>query len=132
ELKVKLEINTLGDHESREAYKKALLSYLSPLRTKLSLESQDRLERNPLRILDSKSDQDQEMVKEAPAYSDYLNDTSKMFFKDVCMGLEMLEIPYKTNPHLVRGLDYYCHTTFEFVTDLLGAQSAIIAGGRYD
>jgi histidyl-tRNA synthetase len=132
ELKVKLELNTLGDHESREAYKKALLGYLSPLRSKLSLESQDRLERNPLRILDSKSDQDQEIVKEAPAYSDYLNETSKMFFKDVCMRLEMLEIPYKTNPRLVRGLDYYCHTTFEFVTDLLGAQSAVIAGGRYD
>jgi len=130
--KVKLEVNTLGDYESREAYKKALLAYLTPLRSKLSPESQDRLERNPLRILDSKSEQDQAIVKEAPVYSDYLNATSKIFFKDVCEGLEVLEIPYKINTRLVRGLDYYCHTTFEFITDALGAHSAVIAGGRYD
>lgn len=132
EHKAKLELNTLGDYDSREAYKKALLAYLNPLRSKLSPESQDRLERNPLRILDSKSEQDQELIKEAPAYSDYLSETSKIFFKNVCQGLETLEIPYKINARLVRGLDYYCHTTFEFIADTLGAQSAVIAGGRYD
>lgn len=132
EHKIKLEINTLGDPESREAYKKALLAYLMPLRPKLSPESQDRLERNPLRILDSKAEQDKEIIKEAPVYGDYLNEASKIFFKEVCRGLELLEIPYKINPRLVRGLDYYCHTTFEFITDALGAQSAVIAGGRYD
>ncbi|MBN9413033.1 MAG: histidine--tRNA ligase [Candidatus Paracaedimonas acanthamoebae] len=132
EHKIKLEINTLGDPESRETYKKALLAYLMPLRAKLSPESQDRLERNPLRILDSKTEQDKEIIKEAPVYGDYLNEASKIFFKEVCRGLELLEIPYKINPRLVRGLDYYCHTTFEFITDALGAQSAVIAGGRYD
>lgn len=129
---VELELNTLGDYESRNTYRKVLLDYLRPLKSKLSPESQDRLERNPLRILDSKSEQDQEIVKEVPAYSDYLNETSKIFFKEVCMGLEMLEIPYKINTRLVRGLDYYCHTTFEFITNALGAQSTVIAGGRYD
>jgi len=129
---VKLNINTLGDTESRENYKKALLNYLKPFRPKLSLESQDRLDRNPLRILDSKSEQDEMIIKEAPVYSDYLNETSKTFFNDVCKGLEILDISYKVNTRLVRGLDYYCHTTFEFITDVLGAQSTVIAGGRYD
>lgn len=127
-----LEINTLGDIESRKAYREALVSYFSDYRSELSEDSQGRLERNPLRILDSKSPVDQALVAEAPLFTDYLNDHSSDFFAAVLEGLDQIGVQYKLNRRLVRGLDYYTHTAFEFVTDALGAQGAVIAGGRYD
>ena len=127
-----LEINTIGDIASRNAYRKALVDYFTPLNAYLSADSQLRLVKNPLRILDSKAPQDQEFVKGAPRFDHYLNDLSKDFFDKVCKGLDALEVPYKHNPLLVRGLDYYCHTAFEFITTDLGSQGALIAGGRYD
>lgn len=127
-----LEINTLGDIASRTAYRQALVDYFTPHHGRLSADSQVRLTKNPLRILDSKDSQDREFIKDAPAFDAYLNDLSKDTFKKVCEGLEALGIPYKRNPHLVRGLDYYCHTAFEFVTTDLGSQGALLAGGRYD
>lgn len=128
----KLELNTLGDTDSRKAYRDALIAYFSDHREALSPDSQERLERNPLRILDSKNEGDRKLVAGAPVFSDYLNSESQDFFATVKQGLESLGIAYELNPRLVRGLDYYCHTAFEFTTDLLGAQSAVMAGGRYD
>lgn len=128
----KLELNTLGDSDSRKAYRDALIAYFSDHRDALSADSQDRLERNPLRILDSKNEGDRKLVANAPVFGDYLNAESQDFFETVKQGLETLGIAYELNPRLVRGLDYYCHTAFEFTTDLLGAQSAVMAGGRYD
>lgn len=128
----KLELNTLGDAESRKAYREALIEYFSDHREALSSDSQERLERNPLRILDSKNEGDRKLVAGAPVFGDYLNSESQDFFAAVKQGLESLGIAYELNPRLVRGLDYYCHTAFEFTTDLLGAQSAVMAGGRYD
>ncbi|MBT4880909.1 MAG: histidine--tRNA ligase [Alphaproteobacteria bacterium] len=130
--KTQLEINSLGDPESREAYRAALVAYLRDFKGKLSPDSQERLERNPLRILDSKSPEDKEILKNAPTFDEYMNIASKDLFQQVLDRLQVLEIPYVLNHHLVRGLDYYCHTTFEFTTDALGAQGALIAGGRYD
>lgn len=127
-----LELNTLGDSDSRTAYRAALVEYFSEHRADLSNDSQDRLERNPLRILDSKNEGDRKIVAGAPVFGDYLNAESQDFFATVKEGLEALGIVYNLNPRLVRGLDYYCHTAFEFTTDLLGAQSAVLAGGRYD
>lgn len=127
-----LEINTLGDIESRDKYRSALLDYLTPLKNQLSEDSQKRLEKNPLRILDSKDENDKKLVASAPKMDEYLTQFSKDFFKAVCQGLDTLKIPYKINPKLVRGLDYYCHTVFEFITTELGAQGAVLAGGRYD
>ncbi|MEQ9608923.1 MAG: His/Gly/Thr/Pro-type tRNA ligase C-terminal domain-containing protein, partial [Kiloniellaceae bacterium] len=98
----------------------------------LSEDSRDRLTRNPLRILDSKDEGDRKLVADAPLFEDYLNAASRDFFAAVREGLESLGIAYTLNPRLVRGLDYYCHTAFEFTTDRLGAQSAVMAGGRYD
>lgn len=130
--KIEVQINTIGDIESRKAYRQALIDYLTPFKDKLSADSQERLYKNPLRILDSKSPEDKELVINAPKFTDYLNQTSTDFFSEVCRGLERLKIPYIVNRHLVRGLDYYTHTAFEFVTNELGAQSAVGAGGRYD
>ncbi|HCU07133.1 MAG TPA: histidine--tRNA ligase [Holosporales bacterium] len=127
-----LYINTLGDIESRQAYRKALVDYFTPLKNKLSLDSQFRLQNNPLRILDSKDPEDKLLCVDAPQYQLSLNQTSKDFFSAVLKGLDALDIPYTIQRSLVRGLDYYCHTAFEFKTDQLGAQDAIIAGGRYD
>jgi len=127
-----LEINTLGDIESRNAYRTALVNYLTPFKSQLSADSQVRFEKNPMRILDSKDEGDKKIVAGAPLMENYLNDTSKKFFSDVLAGLDKLKIPYKINSKLVRGLDYYCHTVFEFTTTELGAQSAILSGGRYD
>lgn len=127
-----LELNTLGDQESRDAYRKGLVTYLKDYQTQLSEESQKRLEKNPLRILDSKEARDKEIVASAPLYTDYLNSASQDFFGEVCEGLDHLKVNYKVNPRLVRGLDYYCHTAFEFVSKELGAQGAVLAGGRYD
>jgi histidyl-tRNA synthetase len=130
--KTVLELNTLGDPQSRRAYRAALVEYFQDHRARLSRDSLDRLERNPLRILDSKNEGDRRVVAEAPLFGDYLNQQSLEFFDTVKTGLEALGISYEVNPRLVRGLDYYTHTAFEFTTRELGAQGAVLAGGRYD
>ncbi|MEW5726557.1 MAG: histidine--tRNA ligase [Pseudomonadota bacterium] len=130
--KVTLEINTLGDADSRAAYRDALVAYLMPFRDQLSEDSRNRLERNPLRVLDSKDDGDKRIVAQAPVMSDCLTPAAREFFAQVTGGLDALGIPYVVNPKLVRGLDYYCHTAFEFTTTALGAQGTVLAGGRYD
>jgi histidyl-tRNA synthetase len=129
---VTLELNTLGDPDSRTAYRAALVDYFSSHSGALSEDSRDRLTRNPLRILDSKDQGDRRLVAGAPLFEDYLNSESSDFFAAVREGLESIGIAYTLNPRLVRGLDYYCHTAFEFTTDRLGAQGAVMAGGRYD
>jgi histidyl-tRNA synthetase len=127
-----LEINTLGDMESRKSYREALVKYFTAHKDKLSEDSLRRLEKNPMRILDSKDEGDRTLVATAPDFSDYLNAPSRDFYQRVQDGLGQLNIPFKTNSRLVRGLDYYCHTAFEFVTTTLGAQGTVMAGGRYD
>ena len=127
-----LELNTLGDPESRQAYRAVLVEYFSDHREALSEDSQQRLERNPLRILDSKDKGDRKLVVDAPVFSDYLNQQSVEFFEVVKQGLTDLGLGFTLNPRLVRGLDYYTHTAFEFTTTELGAQGAVMAGGRYD
>lgn len=127
-----LEINTLGDSESRAAYRDALVQYFTQHQEQLSADSKVRLEKNPLRILDSKDDGDKKLSEQAPKLEQYLNDSSQRFFKAVLAGIEKIGIPYKINAHLVRGLDYYCHTVFEFTTTKLGAQGTVLAGGRFD
>ena len=130
--RVVLELNTLGDLESRAAYRQALVSYFSARVSELSEDSRRRLERNPLRIFDSKEETDQRAARDAPAFADYLNPESRNFFDRVRVGLDRLGINYRLNPRLVRGLDYYTHTAFEFVTADLGAQGTVMGGGRYD
>ncbi len=130
--KCRLEINSLGDPESRVAYRDDLVSYFEGHLESLSEDSRDRLLRNPLRILDSKDAGDRRLLADAPLMESYLNPKSSAFFADVIAGLEALGISYEINPRLVRGLDYYTHTAFEFITEELGAQGAVIAGGRYD
>lgn len=130
--RITLELNTLGDTESRQAYRTALVGYLSGFKDKLSEDSRMRLDRNPLRILDSKDEGDRRIVANAPLFSDHLNEASRTFFAAVTADLDRLGIEYKLNPLLVRGLDYYSHTAFEFTTDALGAQGTVMAGGRYD
>ena len=130
--KVALEINTLGDSDSRDAYRAKLVDYLKGFEEKLSPDSRARLERNPMRVLDSKDDGDKSIVEGAPVMTDSLNDVSQKFFDELLAGLEALGVAYTVNPHIVRGLDYYCHTAFEFVTTELGAQGTVLAGGRYD
>ena len=132
EHKVRLELNSLGDEESYTNYKNVLISYLDKYKDKLSPDSQKRLINNPLRILDSKNESDQRILENAPKIYNYYNNYSDDFFAKVRNGLDNLSIEYKINPLLVRGLDYYSHTTFEFITNELGAQNAVIAGGRYD
>jgi len=127
-----LELNTLGNTESRGAYRDTLVEYFSDHRTDLSADSLDRLERNPLRILDSKNEGDRKIVDGAPEFDDSLDLESQAFFAEVCAGLDALGIRWTRNSRLVRGLDYYCHTAFEFTTDALGAQGTVLAGGRYD
>jgi histidyl-tRNA synthetase len=127
-----LELNTLGDGESRAAYREALVEYFRAHRARLSEESRERLERNPLRILDSKDPGDRALVMEAPQFGEYLNDRSRAFFAAVTEGLQALGIDYQLNPRLVRGLDYYAHTAFEFTTTDLGSQGTVMGGGRYD
>ncbi len=129
---ITLELNTLGDPDSRAAYRTALVAYFSDHAADLSDDSRDRLQRNPLRILDSKDQRDRRLIEDAPVYSDYLNDLSNDFFGAVRQGLDALGVGYRVNPRLVRGLDYYSHTAFEFTTDALGAQGTVMAGGRYD
>lgn len=127
-----LELNTLGDADSRRRYRAALVDYFGAHRDALSVESRDRLTRNPLRILDSKDEGDRRLVAAAPPFDDYLNQSSRDFFALVRGGLEDLGIGYTLNSKLVRGLDYYCHTAFEFTTRDLGAQGTVLGGGRYD
>jgi histidyl-tRNA synthetase len=127
-----LEINTLGDGESRAQYRDTLVKYFAQFKDQLSEDSKMRLEKNPLRILDSKDEGDRKLIAGAPTLHDSLNEVSKNFFASVIKGIEALGIPYKVNQQLVRGLDYYCHTVFEFVTTELGAQGTVLAGGRYD
>ena len=127
-----LELNTLGDTASRRAYRAALIDYFGRYKTELSEDSQRRLEVNPLRIFDSKEEHDRRISAGAPSFDQYLNDESRKFFASVRAGLDRLGIRYELSPRLVRGLDYYCHTAFEFVTEHLGAQGTVMGGGRYD
>ena len=127
-----LELNTLGDTASRQAYREALVAYYGRHRDGLSADSLARLERNPLRILDSKDEGDKRINAEAPSFADYLTAEAQGFFDAVRGGLDLIGIPYKVSPRLVRGLDYYCHTAFEFVTTVLGSQGTVLGGGRYD
>jgi histidyl-tRNA synthetase len=130
--RTELELNTLGDTASRHAYRAALVAYYDNHLADLSEDSRRRLERNPLRILDSKDQGDIRINLGAPPYSDYLNEASRDFFAAVRRGLDAIGIAYRISPKLVRGLDYYCHTAFEFVTSDLGAQGTVMGGGRYD
>ena len=129
---VTLQLNTLGDADSREAWRAALVEYFRDHRAALSEDSQDRLERNPLRILDSKDPRDRPFVADAPKIDDYLGGEAQDFFGKVCEGLKAAGVDWQRAPSLVRGLDYYRHTAFEFVTDRLGAQGTVLGGGRYD
>jgi histidyl-tRNA synthetase len=130
--KIELKINSLGDTDSRLNYRKVLVDYLNDFKKELSEDSIKRLKENPLRILDSKNPSDQAILIKAPDVLNYLNEFSKDRFEEVCDGLDSLNIVYKIDKNLVRGLDYYCHTAFEFITDQLGAQGTVLAGGRYD
>jgi len=130
--KTTLEINTLGDLASREIYRESLVSYLSDYQADLSDDSLIRLAQNPLRVLDSKNEKDREIISGAPVLKNSLNDESKKLFDQVLKGLEQLNIKYVINDKLVRGLDYYSHTAFEFTSTALGAQNTVLAGGRYD
>lgn len=127
-----LELNSIGDAQSRLTYRKALVEYLHGYRDVLSKDSLARLERNPLRILDSKDAGDRKILEKAPLLPDYLNAQSTEIFAAVRAGLDQLGIGYRLNPCLVRGLDYYCHAAFEFTSQALGAQGTVLAGGRYD
>ncbi len=129
---VMLEINTLGDAESRDAYRGALVAYFSAHADSLSAESRMRLDKNPLRILDSKDDGDRRLVVGAPVIQDHLTAAARGFYEGVQQGLRDFGVPFRENPRIVRGLDYYSHTAFEFVTDRLGAQGTVMAGGRYE
>jgi histidyl-tRNA synthetase len=129
---VTLMLNTLGDAPSREAWRLALISYFQDHRASLSEDSQDRLERNPLRILDSKDPRDRPFTADAPKIDDFLSGEAQDFFGKVCEGLGAAGVEWARAPSLVRGLDYYRHTAFEFVTDRLGAQGTVLGGGRYD
>ncbi len=127
-----LELNTLGDAASRGAYREALVAHFSAHRDALSADSRDRLERNPLRILDSKDPGDRALVADAPTIHAVLTPEAAAFYDGLRAHLARLRVPFRENPRIVRGLDYYNHTAFEFVTDKLGAQGAVMAGGRYD
>jgi histidyl-tRNA synthetase len=129
---VTLELNSLGDVASRASYREALVNYFSQHEAKLSEDSKTRLHKNPLRILDSKDEGDRALVVNAPTLKTYFNDASATHFAKLQEGLSSLGITYKLNEKLVRGLDYYSHTVFEFTTDKLGAQGTVLAGGRYD
>ncbi|MBI4184203.1 MAG: histidine--tRNA ligase [Proteobacteria bacterium] len=129
---ITLELNTLGDGESRRAYREALVAYLGRYRDDLSEESRARLDRNPLRILDSKDEGDRRIVAGAPPIDRFLTPAAAGFFAAVCAGLATAGVAHRVSPRLVRGLDYYCHTAFEFTTQALGAQGTVLAGGRYD
>ena len=129
---ITLRLNTLGDAESRVRYRAILVDYLARYEQDLSPDSRARLARNPLRVLDSKAPEDQAIVAAAPRLADALTPEAQAFFATVEEGLTRLGVPYVLDGRLVRGLDYYCHTAFEFVSDGLGAQATVLAGGRYD
>lgn len=130
---VSVKLNSLGDDQSKQNYRQALIDFLTPMKDKLSNDSQTRLLNNPLRILDSKDKNDIDLTKDAPLPLDYLNETSKKHFDDVIELLNIMEIPYEIDKKLVRGLDYYTHTVFEIhaTTEGFGAQNALGGGGRY-
>jgi len=127
-----LEVNTLGDRESRDAYRAALVAHFSAHRDALSEDSRHRLERNPLRILDSKDAADKPFVATAPTIAAHLTEAARTFYEKLKDHLASFGVPFVENPRIVRGLDYYNHTAFEFVTTALGAQGTVMAGGRYD
>ncbi len=129
---IRLELNSLGLAEERGKYREALVDYLREHLDSLDADSRARLHKNPLRVLDSKHEGTQEIVAQAPRLSDYLGQESRRHFDALCGYLEALGIEYRVNPHLVRGLDYYSQTVFEWITDRLGAQGTVCAGGRYD
>lgn len=129
---VRLEINTIGTLEERQAHRVLLVEYFLAHQADLDEDSQRRLHRNPLRILDSKNPQMQTLIEGAPRLLDVMGESSRALFNELCQGLTGLGIAYQINPRLVRGLDYYGHTVFEWVTDKLGSQSTVCAGGRYD
>ncbi len=127
-----LKINSLGDNDSRGNYKRELKSFLEKYKNDLSPESKIRLQKNPLRILDSKNKKDIEILSSAPKFQNFLNKSSLDFFNSVCEGLDKLKVNFEIDQTLVRGLDYYSHTAFEFKTNIVGSQDAVLAGGRYD
>lgn len=127
-----LELNTLGDPASRQAWREALIAYFETVKSQLSEDSQNRLEKNPLRILDSKAPQDRALLDNAPLMKDYMTPEAQEFWDKLRKALEQFKIPFKENQYIVRGLDYYSHTVFEFVTTQLGAQGTVLAGGRYE
>ncbi len=127
-----LELNSIGDEQSRKNYIAALVKYLAGVRSQLSADSQKRLDQNPLRILDSKDEKDQALLKAAPLIHEFYNEESKRSFAQITAALGAMKIPFHVNPLLVRGLDYYSHCVFEFRTKQLGAQDAVLSGGRYD
>ena len=129
---VTLHLNSLGNTESRLAYRQALIDYLTPIRESLSKDSQRRLDENPLRVLDSKEKEDKVAVENAPSILDYLDEESQAHFDEVRAMLESLNIPYVIDTNMVRGLDYYNHTIFEFITIIDKSELTICAGGRYD
>ena len=129
---VTLHLNSLGNTESRLAYRQALIDYLTPMRESLSKDSQRRLDENPLRVLDSKEKEDKLAVENAPSILDYLNEESQAHFDEVRTMLDSLNIPYVIDTNMVRGLDYYNHTIFEFITTVDKSELTICAGGRYD
>lgn len=130
--RIRLEINTLGDREDRQRYRQKLVDYLTPFRDRLDTDSQRRLDTNPLRIFDSKNEETRAIMADAPRLTDELGDAAREHFREVCSLLDSLGIEYSVNTGLVRGLDYYCRTVFEWVTDDLGAQGTVCAGGRYN
>ena len=130
--KCKLHLNSLGDTDSRQAYRSALVAFLERHAGDLSEDSQARLKTNPLRILDSKNAGDRDILVDAPRLDAHLNAESAAHFKAVTTALDAAGIKWEFDPLLVRGLDYYCHTAFEFITDALGAQGTVLGGGRYD
>ena len=129
---IKLELNSLGCTESRTKYQLALIEYFKKYENELSSDSKYRLEKNPLRILDSKDEGDKKLAENAPIITDYYTKDSAKYFDEVKSYLDTMDVKYHINPRLARGLDYYCHTAFEFTTNKLGAQGTLLAGGRYD
>ena len=129
---VTLEINTLGDAESRDAYRAALVAYFSAHEAQLSEDSRVRLAKNPQRILDSKDASDRKLVADAPTIDPYLTDAARAHWDGVRDALAKFGVAFVHNPRIVRGLDYYSHTAFEFITEALGAQGTVMAGGRYN
>ena len=129
---VNLEINSLGNFDSREKYKSELIKFFKTKESSLSVESKKKININPLRILDSKIENDKEIIQKAPKLMDYLDEDSLFYFKAIEKNLKVLGIDYTINPYLVRGLDYYNHTAFEFITSEDKSQNTILAGGRYD